>query len=86
MLGTVHTRLTAVNRPFRSPRHTSVSRIGHEYNPTEEYTPVDGRESRVIGSIPRIVHVFDVSHFRRMDKRFVEESDGYDPSQSQMAL
>lgn len=65
---------------------TSVARVGDKYDPTEEYTPTNRGKSRVIGSVCCAVHVVHISHFRRLYERFVEKSDGDDPSQSQMIL
>jgi len=65
---------------------TSVARVRDEYYPAEENTPKDRRKSRVIGRVGRVVHVIDVAHFRWLYERLVKESDGHNPSQSQMAL
>jgi len=65
---------------------TSIARVWDEYNPTEKNTPIDGRKSRIIGGIAGVVHVIYVTHFGRVYKRFVEESNCDDPTQLQVAL
>jgi len=73
------------NYSFRQSR-TSIARVRNKYNPTEKNAPIYGRESRIIGGIAGVVHVIDVTHFGRVYKRFVKESNCDDPSQLEVAL
>lgn len=73
------------NYSFRQSR-TSIARVRDKYNPTEKNAPIYWRESRIIGGIAGVVYVIDVTHFGRVYKRFVKESDSDDPSQLEMAL
>lgn len=80
------TKLQYHNNYSSRQSRTSIARVRDKYNPTEKNAPIYRRESRVIGGIAGVVYVIDVTHFGRVYKRLVEESNSDNPSQLEVSL